>query len=634
MTVAGRAAVIFLALAGAAPAAAQASDSPPALVALLGHPAYAQRREAQQALEGLGLAAFDALYAGARDPDPEVAETSLRLLEEITADWTRAGDPPPVRYWLSQYEEATPSQRLGMLQRLSPYWIKRNVDTATPLQRGLLQSLNLVGRVRAAPALVRLARFEPSDVLAAEAVATLLASHEYQIDPPLLAAVRDATEDLRSRFGDGERLTAQWLALTLAEPSAETAANWRRHAERLLASTQLQQSDLSEEVVAMLHQQSLRVALRAADDDRALAAAEALASLRGEADPDDLALAIRWVGAAGRWSVADRLFQRHEETLRDKHGLYLRAETAALRGDQQRADELAAEALRAEWAAEEARADVAQMGPRYVIAKELAQRGLVEWAVAEYDAASGPADPLEGANVSARWGAHELLLDAGRYEEAAERLMPIVEHIGGSKAAWNEYAKLPEVDETAPAAPVLTARARYAAALAARERDDTESQIEILTEAIRADPGDADIVIAMHRVAGAPDDFAADTNRRIEELARQFENAIWENAGDSNPYGESAPYNQWAWLVSNTVGDYDKAVRYSRRSLSIAPDTAGYLDTLGRCLFAAGRLEEAIDAQRRAIQLEPHSGVMRRQLAEFEAALAARDGSEPATDNE
>jgi tetratricopeptide (TPR) repeat protein len=64
------------------------------------------------------------------------------------------------------------------------------------------------------------------------------------------------------------------------------------------------------------------------------------------------------------------------------------------------------------------------------------------------------------------------------------------------------------------------------------------------------------------------------------------------------------------------------AVVYSRRSLELAPDEPSYLDTLGRCYYAVGDYEHAVENQRRAVELAPQYGVMRRQLAMFEQALA------------
>ena len=117
-----------------------------------------------------------------------------------------------------------------------------------------------------------------------------------------------------------------------------------------------------------------------------------------------------------------------------------------------------------------------------------------------------------------------------------------------------------------------------------------------------------------------------------------FDRQIWDweesnrQGDDSYSRSPTGLYNQWAWLVSNTEGDYDKAVRYSLRSLEFNPDQASCLDTLGRCYFSAGRIEEAVEVQRRAVELQPWMKIMRRQLDEFEAALADQTSSGEATE--
>ncbi len=90
------------------------------------------------------------------------------------------------------------------------------------------------------------------------------------------------------------------------------------------------------------------------------------------------------------------------------------------------------------------------------------------------------------------------------------------------------------------------------------------------------------------------------------------------NVGPADHY-----MNEYAWLVSNTEGDYRKALEYSLKSLEMDPDSAKY-DTCGRCYFAVGDLENALLMQRRALKLDPHSPPMIRQLKEFEDAMAAR----------
>ena len=101
-------------------------------------------------------------------------------------------------------------------------------------------------------------------------------------------------------------------------------------------------------------------------------------------------------------------------------------------------------------------------------------------------------------------------------------------------------------------------------------------------------------------------------------MCQQFQQEIDDNPTDPNAY------NQWAWLVSNTEGDFQKAIRYSHRSIELIPSNAGesaggsFLDTLGRCYFAAGDVENAVKYQREAIKRVDYMQVMHRQLAQFE----------------
>ena len=84
----------------------------------------------------------------------------------------------------------------------------------------------------------------------------------------------------------------------------------------------------------------------------------------------------------------------------------------------------------------------------------------------------------------------------------------------------------------------------------------------------------------------------------------------------------AAAYNQLAWLVANTEGNLDEALKDSQKSLEILRegndrDTGGYDDTLGRVYFAKGDYQNAVTYQTKAAELEPHSGLIRRQLELF-----------------
>ena len=90
---------------------------------------------------------------------------------------------------------------------------------------------------------------------------------------------------------------------------------------------------------------------------------------------------------------------------------------------------------------------------------------------------------------------------------------------------------------------------------------------------------------------------------------------------------EETHYNQLAWLIANTEGDFQEALRASRKAaLELRPNDPGLLDTLGRCYYALGDLENAVKYQSKAVEFNPHSGLMNKQLVLFQEALAKKEG--------
>ncbi len=165
---------------------------------------------------------------------------------------------------------------------------------------------------------------------------------------------------------------------------------------------------------------------------------------------------------------------------------------------------------------------------------------------------------------------------------------------------------------------------------------DKDAEWLALEQAYKLDDTNADIIIAMYRASVGNVERRAVAREAIQQRCRVLEQSI-----DDYPYPAyyaSNYYNEWAWLVSNTEGDFDKAVRYSHKSLDLfaermamdrelkPQDRAGLLDTLGRCYFAAGDYESALKYQTEAVEYEPHLRVLRRQLKEFRKAVSTGKG--------
>ena len=161
-------------------------------------------------------------------------------------------------------------------------------------------------------------------------------------------------------------------------------------------------------------------------------------------------------------------------------------------------------------------------------------------------------------------------------------------------------------------------------------QDDRAKQREHLDKAVALDPTNADVLIAMYRLPDVDEAYRAKTVHLIQAAAATFDKGI-----KASP--NTTAWNQWAWLICNTEGDFKKAIKFSHRSVETvsklamhsqieipytAADEAGYLDTLGHCYYAQGEYENAVKYQQQAAYLMPHSKIIGRQLDVFKTALA------------
>jgi len=162
---------------------------------------------------------------------------------------------------------------------------------------------------------------------------------------------------------------------------------------------------------------------------------------------------------------------------------------------------------------------------------------------------------------------------------------------------------------------IYRARMYYFLACHHEAEDDRARQREFLDKSLETGEADIDVLIACHRLPDAEPDYRRRIAKLIaEETARLQENILAEPLLPTW-------YNQYAWLVGNTDGDLDTALKYSKRSLEIQPDSGGYYDTLAHVYFARGEYEKAVEAQTKAVELEPHSGLIQRQFRVFEKKL-------------
>jgi tetratricopeptide (TPR) repeat protein len=161
----------------------------------------------------------------------------------------------------------------------------------------------------------------------------------------------------------------------------------------------------------------------------------------------------------------------------------------------------------------------------------------------------------------------------------------------------------------------LQARLHYFRAMHHQAQGDRQKEKQELEKALTVYPQELDALIARYHLPDQSDEYRKQTLALINQAAEQLEQEI--GRGPEDP----SSHNQYAWLIGNTEGDLDKALRYSRRAVELEPDSGGYLDTLAHVHFARGEYAEAVERQTRAAELEPQSKLIADKLEVFRKAM-------------
>lgn len=601
---------LLAAIAAVAGAAGPTDDRIADLIRQLGDPHYGRRERAAAELDSLGAAAIDQLLAAAEmSDDLEVALRASWLVESIPVD--DPGDASAARSLLQGYKTKTLAERV-----VTMHWLLR-LDDDTGISP-----------------LARIARLD-RDPTASRVAAALLA-REWTPGDPFWPGI---AERIAMALGSSRRPTSRLLASLVAFSQADSVDGRRaaRDAAREVVAlldrsrpadvttagdSEVDESDSSAAITRdlgrttqRLFERSLVLMLIETGDVE-----EARGILRGvfaeflaQGGDDTLQTAsnladtLIWAAAHGLPDVVDDLPAEGHDDVREHFILrFARAVCERTRGNDTVAEQLA-------------RATFEQQGMSFVDrlrAGILLQKwGAGDWASREYTAVVDDNEAPAQQQVLASVMYAEFLHDRGRDGEAAGVLDRLVGDDAGERAP-----ALRQLDRD----PAQTrARADYFRACAAAAAGDTAAQRRALEAAAGGAAPDVDALIALYHLPNNTPEQRQATLDRIQAALARMEEEIQQVPEDPNTY------NEYAWLVSNTEGDFAKALRYSKRSLRDSFDNASYLDTLAHCHAAAGNLAAAIRTQRLAMRHEPHNRIIRLNLAAFEARAASRQ-PEPA----
>lgn len=122
----------------------------------------------------------------------------------------------------------------------------------------------------------------------------------------------------------------------------------------------------------------------------------------------------------------------------------------------------------------------------------------------------------------------------------------------------------------------------------------------------------------------ARDDAERDLHRKKAFAAAR---ALWPHVPKKDwRVGNNIAWSYWEGREYLTPADLMWALEVAETVAKEAPRNAYVIDTLACCLWAVGRRDEAIEAVRRCIELEPKNAIWKQRLAEFKHGYSVARG--------
>jgi tetratricopeptide (TPR) repeat protein len=569
------------------------------LIEQLGNDDFTTREVAQGKLLEQGLFAFDQLHVAQHHDDIEVSKRAMFLIGSIRIPWTVRTDGPEVRVILSGYADKNSEDRKSHMQRLA----------------ALDDYLGIA-------ALSRMVRYESSNRLSRFAALLIM----NQVVPADGARTTELVAELESLHSESSRVGARWVqtyAVSLKSPQ-ESVAAWDKitRAEEVLLATFPNQS--SRTLLRNLLRWQFQLLRGLGDKEAAAHVARRSVNLL-DGSREQLIEAIDWFASEESWEYAGLIEERFPIEFGELPELLYRLAEAH---QYAKNEELAAEAVQRAIA----------IKPEDIVAHTtmavwLTKHHFYDWAIAEYQQCMEQATVESDMGVRVRIILAELFHDLTRDLEAAEALAGVIEQ-------KDNNATVMAVKRFYPSFAALESRYIFYQASAAAERKDFPQQKILLEKALTLDQYDGDVLIAAFKYSQTDEKWRQDTLANIaaaaehyatevDQLEKKIKTTLDRTAKAQMAYDLARAYNQYAWLVGNTVGDFEQAIKFSRKSLDVRGwELSGYLDTLGHAYFGAGKFEEAVLWQSKAVELDPASQAMSRKLKVFQAALKKQNAND------
>ena len=416
-------------------------------------------------------------------------------------------------------------------------------------------------------------------------------------------------ETVNKQLHGSHRAAAMWIA-TYARSGNGPQVLLKEWTELVNAETALLEnnhSQTSAKIVAGLLRFQIARLKKTAQTAKTVAAVRRLIQLE-KGDPETLTGLILWLVDQKAWDAVDEAAKRFESVVGSSAPLlYALAEAQAAQGHHEQAEQTAARAGPA----------LRPAAPRG--GRALDQRRPLAAARASGLGQAGIPTRHQGGDRQSEPRARtaqchfaDFLHDQVEDLTAAETLQQLVNDVGRDKPADTPVLEDHTLGE-------VRARMNFLFACHWEGKADAVKQRSYLKEAL-SDDADVDVLIACHRQSG----WSPEQKRKVRHLIDKSTEDMREKIADEPD--DASNYNQLAWLQANTGGDLDEALHDSLKSVELQPDTGGYYDTLGRVYFAKGDYANAVKFQSKAAELDPYSGLIRRQLELFRKKLDEKKG--------
>ncbi|XZE21374.1 tetratricopeptide repeat protein [Pirellulaceae bacterium SH449] len=606
------------------------------LIEQLGDPNYSKRELAKLELERIGYVTLDQLNAASFHPDPHIANTARFMVNSNQFSWTSEFDTPKVKEILSNFA-ASESDGKAI-----------HIDELARLEReeGL-------------PGLCRLARYESNAALAKRAAIHVLKS-KGQVGQPADLRIKRISALLEG----GESQSSKWILRHINSMNRFDLDFWNEQIESEAKLFQTRSPETNEFVFLNLgrwiaEQCASQPELR----EQSIAIAKSLVDQLGLSDASPLNDKSSKAIEFAQWALGAKFHEavphmhsklKYRIVKREPTLSYYLAESYLQAGKKEIAERIAKLALEgkpsaadgSEWkeSVDEANdllrtrlegaigyRNQSSKEKRQIIGEQLSERGLFEWAEREFKLAADD-DLTLISTLTSLLRLSELQHSLERYSDARDTLGRFQSRYENEKMFRDQMQNQPTVTSQ-----VLSFYYLYAGDAALDSGDPTEA-FDHFYRSLELAPDNVDALIGMYKLTPDSDQSKRrqTKHKQITELlrlqVRELEDIAKQIGG-----GQFAAItndlvialNSYAWAVANTEGDVEQAIAFSRQAVATRPNDSALLDTLAHCYFAAGRWTDAVEQQRKAVELKPHSPTMRRALERFEARLKSESQSTP-----